>query len=548
MLTVNSLTKMFASEIILKDISFSLSPGERLGLVGPNGCGKTTLLRILAGEDAPTSGGFHFSPPGLRLGYLPQGMTPAPDETLGGFVDRAAGQVDTLSAELAELAGALASEGAQPALQQDYDRLLARLEVAARGAENSPQMLAALGLDHFSPDTPVAILSGGQKTRLALVGVLLGSPQLLLLDEPTNHLDIEMLEWLEDWLVNSPLVRQAGMLLVSHDRAFLDRTITAVLELDAQTHLLRRYAGNYSDYLEQKLAERQRLWQSYTDQQQEIVRLRRAAASVRADAAFKKGGKGDSGDKFAAGFFGNRSRRTVGRAKNIEHRLEHLLSDERIEKPRQGWQMKLDFDHIPESSRSVLVLEGLAVGYGEHVLLRDLDVQLRYGQRVALIGPNGSGKTTLLRTIAGTLPPLQGSLRLGSSVKVGYMTQEQETLQADQNALSTLRGLAPFGETEARAYLHQFLFSGDDVFTPLGSLSYGERSRLQLACLAASGCNLLLLDEPLNHLDIPSRSRFEQALARFSGTILAVVHDRYFIEGFASTIWQVRQEGLQIFI
>jgi ATP-binding cassette subfamily F protein 3 len=268
---------------------------------------------------------------------------------------------------------------------------------------------------------------------------------------------------------------------------------------------------------------------------------------VRGDAAFRRGGKADSGDKFAKGFFANRSKGTIARAKHLEARLEHLLTDEKAEKPKQSWQMKLDFDAAPTSGREVLRTENLSVGYGERALLSSLDLHLRFGERVALIGPNGSGKTTLLRTLVGLLPPLAGEAHLGANVRLGYMAQEQENLDPASDAFSTVRRLAPFSETEARAFLHQFLFSGDDVFIPVGKLSYGERARLMLACLVAQGCNLLVLDEPINHLDIPSRARFEQALSSYEGTALAVVHDRYFIEGFATEIWEVQNGGIQVY-
>ena len=546
MLTVNALSKSYGSDTIFQDVSFNLNPGERLGLVGPNGCGKTTLLRILAGLEQADSGSFHFSPPGLRLGYLPQGLTPAPDETLSGFLDRMTGELLSAGARLEELAAALAAAPERADLQQQFDATLQRMPSGSAAQGQIGEALAPWGLGDLPVDTPIAKLSGGQKTRLALAGVLLSSPQLLLLDEPTNHLDIDMLEWLEDWLVNSPLTREVAILIVSHDRVFLDHTVSGILELDPQTHSLRAYPGNYSAYLEQKLAERERHWQAYSDQQEEIARLRSAAELVRGQAVFRKGGKADSGDKFAKGFFANRSRRTVARAKSIEKRLEKLLTEERIEKPRQSWQMKLDLSAAPTSGRDVVQLEELAVGYDHAALLSGLTLQVRYGQRIALIGPNGAGKTTLLRTIAGTLPPLAGRVRLGSGVRAGLHGAGAGDPGAGSDALTILRGLAPFNETDARAFLHQFLFSGDEVFTPVGKLSYGERARLMLACLVASGCNLLLLDEPINHLDIPSRARFEQALAIFEGTVLAVVHDRYFIQGFASEIWEIRQGSLMV--
>jgi ATP-binding cassette subfamily F protein 3 len=244
------------------------------------------------------------------------------------------------------------------------------------------------------------------------------------------------------------------------------------------------------------------------------------------------------------------ARKALSREKKLKR---YLASDERTDKPKETWQIKLEFgeastssrDSSRDSSREVLKLEKLAVGYGEKVLLRDLDQQIRYGARVALVGPNGSGKTTLLRTIAGKLPPLAGRARLGANVRVGYMAQEQETFDPALTAFETLQRIASLSETEARTFLHQFLFSGDDVFRPVGKLSFGERARLALACLVAQGCNFLLLDEPINHLDIPSRARFEQALTAFEGTILAVVHDRYFIEGFAAEIWEVAGEGVE---
>jgi ATP-binding cassette, subfamily F, member 3 len=546
MLTVHAISKSFVIDPVLSEVSFNLNPGERLGLVGPNGCGKTTLLRILAGLDQPDAGSFQFDPPDLRLGYLPQGLAPAPDDTLGGFLDRLAGDEGALSARLAVLAVELAGAPDRGDLQKAYDRLLSQLQVASQSQTHRSEVLAALGLERFSESTPVAHLSGGQKTRLALSGLLLSSPQLLLLDEPTNHLDIAMLEWLENWLVNSPLTRAAAALVVSHDRVFLDHTVSGILELDPLTHHLRQYAGDYSAYLEQKQAERDQQWQSYTDQQEEIARLSRAAASVRADATFKRGGKADTGDKFAKGFFANRSKERVKRAKQIERRLERLLTEDKIDKPRQGWQMKLDFDGAASSGRQALVLENLSVGYSKLVLLRQISLVVRYGERIALVGPNGSGKTTLLNTIARQLPPLAGAFRLGSAVRLGYMAQEQDSLDPSLDALQTIRRLAPLSETDARTYLHQYLFSGDDVFTPVSSLSYGERARLMLACLVASGCNLLLLDEPVNHLDIPSRARFEQALANFSGTVIAALHDRYFISSFAATLWEIREQSLVV--
>jgi ATP-binding cassette subfamily F protein 3 len=542
MLRVFQISKLYGGNTILENVSFTISPGERLGLIGPNGCGKTTLLRILVGVEPADRGSVQYDPPGLRIGYLPQGLAPSQEDTLGDYLRRWQGDMDGLSRELESLAKALARAPNQLGLQQAYDATLSKLARLAEDQGKSPAVLASLGLDGYPLDTPVKILSGGQKTRLALAGVLIAEPQLLILDEPTNHLDLDMLEWLENWMNGYP----GAALIVSHDRTFLDRTVTGVLELDPQTHSTRSFSGNYSDYLEQKLLEREKLWQAYTDQLEEINRLRQAAARVRGEAAFKRGGKGDSGDKFAKGFFANRTKRTVKKAKSLEKRLDRLLTGEKIEKPKANWQMKVEFNQASESGKDVLRCEGLCVGYGELVLVRNFSTVLRYNSRVALIGPNGAGKTTLVRTIAGLIPPLAGHYRLGANVQIGYMAQEQENLDPETDALTLIRRLVPLSETDARTFLHKVLFSGDDVFIPVHSLSYGERSRLSLACLVAKGCNFLLLDEPINHLDIPSRSRFEQALGTFEGTVLAVVHDRYFIEGYASEIWELKDQSIFI--
>ena len=542
MLAVHHLSKSFGVTPVLSDISFSLNAGEKIALVGPNGCGKSTLLRILAGSDHPDSGAVQFNPPNLSIGYLPQGGILEADGTVAGFLHPARGSLPELGGRLEVLATHLMASPENLLFQQEYDALLAQIENLATCSANLPVVLASLGLAGLPSDLPLTALSGGQKTRLGLAGILLANPRLLLLDEPTNHLDFEMLEWLEDWLRHS----RCAVLVISHDRTFLDDVAETILELDAVTHNLNSYSGNYSAYLEQKEAQIARRWQEYSDQQDQIHELAQAARHVRGLASYHKGGKADSGDKFAKGFFANRGLATVRRARHIEERIDKLLTEERIEKPRTSWQMKMDFSSIPESGRDVLLLENLAVGYGQKPILQDLNAMLRYGERAVLIGANGCGKTTLLRTVAGKLPVLAGRCRLGAGVLPGYLTQEQEDLVPGLNALTTFQRSVNMNESESRAFLHKYLFNGDEVFTPVGSLSYGQRARLALACLVARGCNLLLLDEPLNHLDLPSRTQFESALADFEGTILIVVHDRYFIERCANRLWQIKGGQLTV--
>ena len=542
-LTAHHLSKTYGIQPILQDISFSISAGERIGLVGPNGSGKSTLMRILVGEEKPDEGKVVHTRPNpstgsgqhLRIGYLAQGMDFDPNQTLRAALELASVPGGDLESEVAALAAKLASHPNDLAIQNKYDLALQQLS----SLQSPPSaILGPLGLGDFDLDAPVAHLSGGQKTRLMLARILFEEPHLLLLDEPTNHLDIVMLEWLEGWLNRF----NGAVLIVSHDRAFLDNTVTSILELDPATQSTKSYPGNYSDYAEQKLVELEKQQQAYVDQQDQLAQLRSAAAQIRGLTRMKKGGKADSGDKFAKGFFGNRATKNVaGRAKHIEARIEKILTEERVEKPRASWQMKLDFGQPTNQSKDVLTTENLSVGYpGHEPLLENLNLYIRAGQRIALTGENGTGKTTLLRTIVGKLEPLGGTVRLGQTIKLGYMAQEQELLDASLSALETVQRVASFNETQARHFLHFFLFSDDNPLRPTGELSFGERARLQLALLVAQGCTFLLLDEPINHLDIPSRARFEEALTQFNGSILAVVHDRYFIERFASDVWTVK--------
>ncbi len=438
------------------------------------------------------------------------------------------GDPATLEVELTSLAIQLATTPNNDALQQAYDHTLHRLTQSDMGKAQT--LLATFGLQNIDPHQQIGTLSGGQKTRLSLVLLMISQPQLLLLDEPTNHLDIEMLEWLENWLAKF----SGGVLIVSHDRTFLDHTINQIIYLNPDKQTIRQYAGNYTDYLEQYLNEREKQMAAYKDQIYEIRRMRQDIARTReqSDAVHRTTTPRNPSVRRLA-------KKVMRKALSREKKLDrYLASDERVEKPAQSWQMKFDLDNAPHLGRDVLTLEDLSVGY-DAPLLSNLNQHLQSGQRVIITGPNGAGKTTLLRTIAGQLAPLAGRARLGGSVRLGYMSQEQELLDPAQTPLQTIQEAAPLNQTEARSFLHYFLFSGNDPLRPNGNLSYGERARLSLALLVASGYNFLLLDEPINHLDIPSRTMFEQALSQFDGAVLAVVHDRYFIERYASEVWYV---------
>jgi ATP-binding cassette subfamily F protein 3 len=532
MLTVHDLSKSFSVHPILQNVTFSINRGDRVGLIGPNGSGKTTLLRILAGEERPDRGHVAIDP-AIKTGYLTQGFELDPELTVDQVLSQATGDPELLQAKLEQVALELAAAPDDGALQMAYDHVLQQINRYDPGQVLS--IVETLGLIELPEEQPVGLLSGGQKTRLALALILLWQPDLLLLDEPTNHLDLEMLEWLEQWLGNF----RGAALIVSHDRAFLDRSVNRILALDEHTHQIREYAGNYSDYLEQYLQEREKQWTAYRDQVYEIRRMEQDINRIKQQAkGTEQATKNDQLRRYA--------KKVARKAKSREKKLERYReSDERVEKPSRSWQMKLEFGEPQHVGQDIAVLEELAVGYpGYPPLLEALNLRIQGGQRVVLTGPNGSGKSTLLRTIAGHIAPRAGAVRLGAGVKIGYMTQEQRHLEPQLNALQMVQRAAPLNETDARSFLHFFLFSDDEPLRPSAQLSFGERARLSLALLVAQGCNFLLLDEPINHLDIPSRSRFEEALLQFEGTILAVVHDRYFIDAFATDLWRVTGESI----
>ncbi len=541
MLTVSNISKQFpgAEAPILRNISFTVNPGERVGLIGPNGSGKTTLIRIVVGQESADSGSVILNPPRLRIGYLPQGLDVPADTPLRDVLFPHAAEVRAAEDEVERLAAALsgAANGQMAAALEAYGAALERLEQLSEATEsgNALRVLDGLGLADLALDTPVGTLSGGQKTRLGLAALLAHRPQLLILDEPTNHLDVTALEWLEDWLRDF----SGGVLIVSHDRTFLDEIVTRIVALDDRTHTARVLEGSYSAYAATIRSELDKQWSQWRDQQVEIARMQADARATMAKAVRRENATNNDFQRRLA-------RKVARRAKAKETRLKHYLeSEERVEKPKPTWGLKLDFGDLQPTGQDVVFLEDLSIGYQTDApLLSGLNLILRAGERVAVLGPNGHGKSTLLKTIVGEIPPLAGRARLGSSIRIGYLAQEQEILDPRSNALTVIQSAAAFDHTEARSFLHYFLFAGDDVFTPIADLSFGERARRMLAVLVAQGANLLVLDEPINHLDVPSREKFEEALAAFQGSVLAVVHDRYFVDKFATTIWHIADGAL----
>ncbi len=537
MLTVTDVAKSYGDAAILDHINFSLSRGECAGLIGPNGAGKSTLLKIIMGLETADCGSVRLDP-SARIGYLAQALEYAPEATIHDIIAGALGPARAVVAAIERLGEQIAT-----ATGEAYDRVMDRyadaLDLAERidaygASARLAEVLAGLGLAHLTEETPVAILSGGQKTRLGLARLLLTRPDVLLLDEPTNHLDITALHWLQDFVREY----QGAILIVSHDRAFLDALVTTVLALDDVTHTMTAYPGTYTEYAEERARRVAKQRDDYRRQQEYIGEVR---ANIRAVA-----GNAAKTERTTQNDHTRRLAKKVARtAKVRERKLERLLeSEEKIEKPKPQWHLKLDFGETPRGGQRALALETVSKRFDGRALFSDVEAELRHGERVALLGPNGSGKTTLLRIISGALTPDTGAVRLGVNVRIGYFAQEQEGLNPSVSVLDAVRAAAPLGETEARTFLHFFLFAGDEVFRSVGKLSYGERSRLVLARLVLSGVNFLLLDEPLNHLDIPSREQFEQALENFTGTVLAVVHDRYFVQRFAERIWALEDGRL----
>jgi len=542
MLQLSDISKRFGDSLLFEKVNLTVNAGERIGLVGPNGCGKSTLLRIIMGQERADSGSAQFSVPSRRVGYLAQSLVFEPDATVRGVL-RGDEQDESYWVEQIERLAEQMTHGSaeeMAAIEKAYTTALEHLEQASERLPDHviAEVLAGLHLSHIAPETPVAILSGGQKTRLGLAKLLLAHPALLLLDEPTNHLDITALQWLEGYLS----AYAGGMLIVSHDRAFLDHTVNTILDMDPVSKRVQAYAGGYSAYAERKAREAEKLQLAYNEQQARIARLQGSIRDI-------KGHARNIENETIDFHYRKQAKKIARQGVMQQRRLQRMLdSEEMIEKPRESYQIKLAFEGTPPSGQDVVLMEDLVKAFGERVLFSEVSLTLRRGDRIALLGANGSGKTTLLRIIVGEQEPTAGSVRLGANVHWGYLSQEQERLDPDATPLELVQRTAAANETEARTLLHRFLFAGDEVFTPIGSLSFGQRARLGLGVLVLQGCNLLLLDEPINHLDIPSRERFEQALQGYQGTILAVVHDRYFVDRFASAIWSLEDQTVRTYV
>ena len=516
LLTGQGVAKFYGSHEVIKNISFKVEHGDCIGLVGPNGEGKTTLLRLLVDLEDPSEGVIQGKR-GLRIGYLPQDPPMLSQVTLWEYMLEVFTEVRRMEKELQQLAGRLEGNGDSEQLLAQYSALQAEFE-RLEGYTYELRMrtvLSGLGFDPDHFEHPLANLSGGQRTRALLARLLLDGPDLLLLDEPTNHLDLQAVEWLESWVQ----AFKGSLVVVSHDRYFLDAVTNRTWEMAFKS--LEIFRGNYSAYVRQREArykERRRKWE---EQQEHIAKTE---------------------DFIRRHIAGQRTKEAQGR----RTRLERFMRDEAIDRPQQPQHIRVRLNPVKRSGDIVLQLRNLTIGYESgKPLLSPPEIEARRGQRIAVVGPNGAGKTTLMRTILGQLEPLAGDVRIGASVEIGYLSQTHDYLDPEMEVLDALLEVDPQMKAEqGRNLLGSFLFKGDDVFKRIGEVSGGQRSRVALARLVIQDANFLVLDEPTNHLDIASQEILQEVLQSFTGTLLLVSHDRYLIQGLATHVWVVEDGAL----
>ncbi len=523
LLTLQNVNKSFGVNEVLKDINLTLQAGSRMGLVGVNGCGKSTLFKLISGDMEPDSGNIALVR-GATLGVLTQDADIQSDLTIQEELERVFDPVREMEARMhrmeADMAEAHADPDAFRQLSNAYARLVQRFEDA--GGYEWPSriqgVLAGLGFARGRETQPANLLSGGEKTRLCLARLLLTQPDLLMLDEPTNHLDLASTQWLEETLKKY----RGTVLVISHDRYFLNAVCDAMAEISMKR--LTQYAGNYDRFAVQRQANLERQLKEYKLQQQEIARQEAIIARYR---------------------MYNREK-SIKAAESREKRLEKL---ERLEKPVSDQKVRFNFTARRRTGDDVLMVKDLAKGFEGRKLFEHFNLHLRAGDRVAVIGPNGVGKSTLLNIIAGALPPDGGTVVFGSNVDLGYYDQQQSRLHPEKQVLDELWDDFPRLEMDrVRGVLALFLLTGDDVYQPVGTLSGGERGRVALAKLMLRQDNLLLLDEPTNHLDMDSREVLEAALDDFDGTLLTVSHDRYFINKVATRIVELTPGGVREYL
>ena len=521
-LSCSSISKSFGTDEILKHVSFHIEEHEKAAIVGINGAGKSTLFKIIVGELAPDEGSVTISR-GKTIGYLAQHQDIQSGSTIYDELLKVKEPILEMERQIRMLEQQMKSaEGEQlDRLMESYSRLNHEFELANGYAWQSEitGVLKGLGFTEDEFSKPVSELSGGQKTRVSLGRLLLSKPDIILLDEPTNHLDMESIAWLENYLLNY----QGTVIIVAHDRYFLDRIVTKIIELDNGTSTV--FSGNYSAYSEKKAQMRASIMKAYLNQQQEIRHQEEVIAKLR---SFNR-------------------EKSIKRAESREKLLAKM---DVLDRPSElNDAMNITLEPCVTSGNDVLSVRNLSKSFDGITLFSGLDFEIRRGERIAVIGNNGTGKTTILKILNGLLPPDEGEVRFGSKVHVGYYDQEHQVLHMEKTRFDELQDTYPdMNNTQIRNVLAAFLFTGDDVFKKISDLSGGERGRVSLAKLMLSEANFLILDEPTNHLDITSKEILENALINYTGTVLYVSHDRYFINKTATRILELKMGTLLNYI
>ncbi len=554
LLTASNVGQSFGDFDVFSGVTVSIPKGGKIGLVGPNGIGKTTLLLIMAGKQQPSSGSVHIAR-GTRVGYLSQESSEAFVGHENSVFEEMLTVFDPLratEARLREMEAQMASDREHSdELMDAYSHLQIEYELAG-GYEYETrirQVLSGLGFQSDAWSQPLSQLSGGQKTRALLARLLLEAPDLLILDEPTNHLDVEAVQWLEGTLSTWP----GAVLVVSHDRYFLDRFADTIWEMSRQG--METFRGNYSAYLQQRQDRWERRQREYDALQERIAKemdfIRRNIAGQRTQMAWGKlsrlsreveairvGGLGAIGDLESKGWSQVAAELDLRRPASTLAELQEAINA--LPAPTRPPVVNVRLRSAYRSGNLILRASDLVVGYPGRPLFSVDALELWRQEIAALIGPNGTGKTTFLRTLLGQIEPLEGEIQLGASLKVGYFAQTQESLDPNQTVLDEFLRHKAMPISEARNILARYLFRGDDVYSKVGSLSGGQRARLALAILVLQEANFLLLDEPTNHLDIPSQEVLQAALEAFDGTVLLVSHDRYLVDRLASQVWELK--------
>ena len=540
---IENLRKYYGAKLILDDVQLSLNRGERAALVGENGVGKTTLARLILGQETPDHGSVAVGD-GAIVGYLPQEVQVSPRMSVQQYIESVLGELQLLRQQLALLESELESAADLAEALREYGRVQERFE--RRGGytldERLGRIFAGLEITHIEPSREMMSLSGGEKTRVGLAALLLQEPDLLILDEPTNHLDRRGLTWLEDYLLAYP----NALLMITHDRQFINRVATKILDLSAVTRSLATYHGSYEDYLALRNAQYDQEVEAYHAQVNQMKALR--SQIKRETHGHRRAQKPTDGDKYIRWHGGQTAERSAGKlARSARQELEALQAN-KLDNPRHVWQIKFDFCPHPLTSMEPLQLRDVSFGFGDETLFAGVSATLNKGDRIALVAPNGGGKTTLLRLITGELKAAVGEVAVMSGARLGYLDQTGESFDDGQNVLQALREIAGESDDNLLTLLHRSGLFRDAHLAgkTIGQLSLGQRRKLGLACLIHQRANVLLLDEPTNHLDLLSLEALEEALIAFPGAMLAATHDRYFIEKVATGVWYLRDGRLEL--